>query len=498
MLTEAICSMSLLEYEVASLNCNNMDDDFFLQPTKTYKDLFENDSESRNISVKVSVHEAKSFSVESDERERLESGRVSLKAPELCLDFVAGVSVHGKEKKPGKNTVSVIDSEDNGKRPTLDKEGANGDSALEFKDKLLKTLKFFVKKGRVFEIRKITRKIQFLRKRKGNEKETDKNNRKITSHLATIDVMKNICVDSVCNKLFIVLQGIFEKIKLEIHEPHEKFHWLEVLSNSFGSEEDLEVIYCLRFLHFRSVMDRFDGEIRGHFEKYIGLSQVSEKDGQMSYDIDYQSKNKEPKSKKTKKRSISLKKNNRKVKDNKGGEKQESSQKYQNKICGVNEEKAIIVDKSRKNLKYAGTTCCHNNICKKRNQKKEAETTVKLDSDKLKLKKFKVQLQKIKNRHGNRLGQRARRELWEKMYGKDAIHVRKGVKSRQKPKQGKNQCAANSGLFNGRKSSPQNVQYKEKMNLAEENLHPSWQAKKQQKQQNQIVQFQGSKVKFDD
>ena len=475
-----------------------MDDDFFLQPTKINIDLFDNESEARKNNVKLSICKKASLNAESIERDWTESGKESLKTQGICSDLVERAFVHGKEKKPVKKTQSIIESAYNNKGASLDNGRPNNDNTLECKGELLKTLKFFVKKGRVFEIRKITRRIQLLRKRKGNEKETEKNKRKITNHLATIDVMKNICVGSVCNKLTAVLQGIFDKMRLQMHKPHEHFHWLEMLSNSFCSEDDLEIIYCLRFLHLKGFMIRFDEEIKGHFEKYINLSQVSKEDGQISCGINYQCKEKEAKRKKPRKRSINLKQSNRKVKDNEGGEKQESSQMCGNKICGINEEKAIISDKSEKILNNNGTLQCNKTISKKRHQKKEAKNALKLDSDELKLKKFKVQLQKVKNRHGNRLGQRARRELWEKMYGKDAIHVRKGVRFRQKPKKNQNQLAASSGFFNGKQSSPQNAKYKEKVNLVDKNLHPSWQAKKHQKLQNQIVQFQGSKVKFDD
>ena len=96
--------------------------------------------------------------------------------------------------------------------------------------------------------------------------------------------------------------------------------------------------------------------------------------------------------------------------------------------------------------------------------------------------------------NGNRLGQRARRELWEKMYGNDAVHVKKGIKSRQKFKVIKHRA----GQMSNKKQTIHNKTIQEHRKTTETNMHPSWEAKRNQKLQNQIVKFEGSKIKFDD
>ncbi|KAJ3110016.1 hypothetical protein HK100_003175 [Physocladia obscura] len=71
----------------------------------------------------------------------------------------------------------------------------------------------------------------------------------------------------------------------------------------------------------------------------------------------------------------------------------------------------------------------------------------------------------------NRMGQRARQQIWEKEYGKNANHM---LKKKIEPPAFK-------------KPAPQKI---------EENLHPSWAAKRAQKQQAGPVEFSGKKVVF--
>jgi len=89
----------------------------------------------------------------------------------------------------------------------------------------------------------------------------------------------------------------------------------------------------------------------------------------------------------------------------------------------------------------------------------------------------------------NRKGQRARQQMWEKMHGKNAKHLRNNkteIKSKESKERKKQTSMANI------KSS-----LKQKSN--NETLHPSWEAMKKKRLQETLkVEFKGQKIKFDD
>ena len=84
----------------------------------------------------------------------------------------------------------------------------------------------------------------------------------------------------------------------------------------------------------------------------------------------------------------------------------------------------------------------------------------------------------------NRMGQRARKKMWESMYGSQAKHVvqeRTGNEFKSKAVEQKSKLKST------------NVR-----NSADENLHPSWQATKKKKLEQSNVEFKGQKTKFDE
>lgn len=122
-------------------------------------------------------------------------------------------------------------------------------------------------------------------------------------------------------------------------------------------------------------------------------------------------------------------------------------------------------------------------------------------------------------RRKNRMGQRARRALWEKKYGDKANHLQKqkqqqGKESRDKgwdprkgatdeddsgkPKWGKQR--AQPAKNEKKEQKPQQQQQKEKQpkKPAEDKpLHPSWEAARKAKEQTAQASFQGKKIVFD-
>ena len=126
----------------------------------------------------------------------------------------------------------------------------------------------------------------------------------------------------------------------------------------------------------------------------------------------------------------------------------------------------------------------------------------------------------------NRMGQQARRALWEKKYGARANHLQKQAKGKNK-KKGKNADLVDSrdsgwdmrkgatepdedararrgvGQRRGTKQRDQNagpIMRSDNLGSKKDNnkaLHPSWEAAKRAKEQGADVSFQGKKITFD-
>lgn len=120
------------------------------------------------------------------------------------------------------------------------------------------------------------------------------------------------------------------------------------------------------------------------------------------------------------------------------------------------------------------------------------------------------------NRRKNRLGQQARRKIWEKKFGQHARHIQSGQKSTEQLHQEKIQQKKQERYLMKRKadaSTAGNTREKKQRHDSyfstnqepasntrkmkeEETLHPSWEAKRKQKQM--ILPAQGQKIKFAD
>lgn len=87
---------------------------------------------------------------------------------------------------------------------------------------------------------------------------------------------------------------------------------------------------------------------------------------------------------------------------------------------------------------------------------------------------------------GNRLGQRQRREQWEKLYGRKANHLKKEKRKDEMNK--KRRMDESNRKGNAKKKTANNAPA----------LHPSWAASKSKRKQESIVAFQGKKITFDE
>lgn len=85
----------------------------------------------------------------------------------------------------------------------------------------------------------------------------------------------------------------------------------------------------------------------------------------------------------------------------------------------------------------------------------------------------------------NRMGQRARRQQWEKLYGQEARHLQ-GTRNSPVEKTRASRPPSTSSSSSSARSDQQST------------LHPSWEAKQRIKAKEQNVMFQGNRVKFAD
>ena len=506
-----------------------MDDDFFLPPSSSFQDSLENDSEEINEGICRSANkEVKAEAETLGSNERISSPEVPRQAvteqdggdkenssrctksrhdgdiPSSRTDSVVNKKERKRKKKRQTKTSEVNESTN-----TLKEGEETKRICLDYKDKILKTLKFFVRKGRVFEIRKLNKRIQILRRKKGTEKETAKNDRKITRLLAEIEVMKNMNVDQSCEKVSVCLNEVFDATLIATQESSENVDWLKKLSDRVSLEDDGSV-NCLKCLSLKSIVAKFEQELTELLKICSNdAKKVSEDDDDMLIQVDPTHEKDATGEDKLEKESINSKKKMVEIKTDKElgkNGKNKISKKRMREIKKTNGKRnmdsmkkvlsSVEQNIEDKTLEQKDVISNKSNISKRKNIDDKNDDEYR---DKVKMKRFKAQLQKLKNRHGNRLGQRARRELWEKMYGKDAVHMKKGVKLERKDKLKSNQSDLKKHFGNKGKSHDNMKQIQErKMKNAETNLHPSWQAKKHQKEQNQIVQFQGSKITFDD
>ena len=113
----------------------------------------------------------------------------------------------------------------------------------------------------------------------------------------------------------------------------------------------------------------------------------------------------------------------------------------------------------------------------------------------------------------NRMGQQARRQLWEKKFGQKANHVkiqsrdqgwdpRKGAQGDEdRGKRGRHMEGNTRTTFGrGQQTSGANsdpIQARKKPKVAEGPLHPSWEAAKKAKEQKVTAVFEGKKIVFD-
>eukprot|EP00112_Aurelia_sp_Birch-Aquarium-sp1_P008913 Seg1996.4 transcript_id=Seg1996.4/GoldUCD/mRNA.D3Y31 product="Protein bud22" protein_id=Seg1996.4/GoldUCD/D3Y31 len=402
--------------------------------------------------------------------------------------------------------------------------------------KIAETVKTFVKKARVFQVQRITRRISLLRKKKGDCQQLNKNERKIKRMLEHIEVLKNINLDVYSENIAKCLVDGIKSNRL-LQEESSGYKWLEIalIEKQIDSaivEKLLKMNTFLRYLgkilfaNQDSSADKEtdDEKIKQTSNQTDAIEAHIENDPKEEGDCTEKS-NQETEVTKQKRMSTnystglnatSVKSDEEKdVKFDRLAEHEtatsikESTQlpdEEFNEVTVAEDKIVLITGTQPESKKQKLATVRNRNSAKKANgiavSKRADLKATKFDKEKLDAKnktRFADALRKVQGTRGNRLGQRARRELWEKMFGSEAIHVKRGDKCERR---GKRKRQADMGNKKARDTDKrkgfERSKKKAKTAKEEENLHPSWQAKKEQKHQAQIVEFKGNKITFDD
>ena len=482
-----------------------MDDDFFL-PSAKILESSDDDLEESQQSTYFCVADGRITEPDSfdDEQIKPDDGEVT-DATEIIPVVSKDSKKKERENRPKKS------SKDTKKKGTIESSKEKEDPREGGKKNILQVLKFFVRKGRVFEIRRLRRRIQQLKKKKGSEQEILKNERKISRLMMEVEVLRNFSIEGPCEKYSKGLEEKFEFLMSITENGPVEHEWLTTLKGDSNSKDDL--CYILKLLSMKSVAAKFESNLNDLLkESYVQRSLVRSENISIKAGTSEKWKRKDVKeSKHIKDQSNFKRKRKRKRSEVVNGEEKIGDKKLNKEFVNLENTE------SDKNERNDFVDCCNkgkhlkdergkmknlnkNGEKKKARKKDQNGFNTNFGSNDQKMKKFKEKLQKLKNRKENRLGQRARRELWEKMYGEDAEHMKKGLKFGRKDRLNKHRRKGEGNLTNegGPKGSNRLLKSKKERTTHESNLHPSWQAKKLQKQQNKIVQFEGSKIKFDD
>merc|ERR1712168_1656409 len=122
-----------------------------------------------------------------------------------------------------------------------------------------KEIHICMKKGKKFEIRKLTRRIAVLRNLKGTEEQKAKNARKVDKLLLEIQAMKEFMMDELTERVVNIFKGTCEEIYLEIwtaaQSKQEFEKMLQKLSNGVDDKK-YENIAFLRMVSSKDILSK--------------------------------------------------------------------------------------------------------------------------------------------------------------------------------------------------------------------------------------------------
>jgi len=365
-------------------------------------------------------------------------------------------------------------------------------------------------KAKLFEIRRLVRRIRQLSLKKGSEQQLAKNKRKVQRLENQLEILKDTkfeeimkaidddqevqqtCEENDDAKMLVLCKLIKivrdEKEKLE--KSYENKQASRVMkskieaSSSKSSEEDEEE-EVLEYKNFPRHLARGEGEVEKRLKKSTVVSKMPKKRPRCTDDSlddigsNIQNPETSPIMSNNTKISVEMKNERKERKKMRINPKKQPFNKFEISENDTNissdEEELLPRNHLSVNSVFIGSLS---------SGKDKQDGKMKRDG------KNRNGKSKDIKKKGNRLGQRKRREQWERLYGKKANHLKKEKKN-NKMKENRKNYSQKNGVFSKKvkKSTAGN-------NVS--SLHPSWEASKSKRKQENIVAFEGQKITFDD
>lgn len=388
------------------------------------------------------------------------------------------------------------------------------DDKLQFQLAVSKILK----KGRVFETQRKSRRVNVLRRKKGTDNELAKNERKIKRILEDLEAFKYISFGTLVGAIVDCVSLEEDSLDLALAKAVERCESSETLKQDLPDEQIVTENVYLKFINsgnIRTNLIELGSKYRsGQLIVKVGKDDKKSDGGENLIEspspavVEKRSKQKNKGKIIGKSKKLPERKQKTTAEDIKDKVDEQNSSELVNCLENVDQvarSEIVEINENISKLPLEKEKTNNTNANGRRKERRTNSRKASKESTGLERKKGDGNIQKRKNfiaelkKKGNRLGQRARRELWEKMYGTQADHIKhnlpfrgsiKKVQTKQSRHPVKNATTTDGRSF----KNAQVTQPIEDM----KNLHPSWQAKKLQKNQSSIVVFEGSKVRFDD
>ncbi|XP_065660605.1 MATH and LRR domain-containing protein PFE0570w [Hydra vulgaris] len=399
-------------------------------------------------------------------------------------------SAEGIKKKPRVKKQKVIINKDKKIGPQKQKE----------------VIRNLLKRSRIYQVRKLTRRIERLRSLKGTELQLEKHKRKIANYLKEIEAMKSLIIEQMAEKLVDVFKGICNDFCKDIwnaalskSETEKKLQ--DLGSNLKSDSKFLEIAY-LKIFSSKDVIDKL---------KLIENGQNLKKP------------HKKPRKLKRKPSKKHILKNNSNSMTPLGSS---ESALTSSKTLSTNSMESKITDLSKSKVpnktvlikKFIANDSKKSSIISNKNvlcNKVEEKLDVKTHQDSFFLNRPTTSLHDIDEEFNvapvvfnssatkvkrNRMGQRTRQKLYQGKLGVKAYNEKSGIINKKEKFAVKSYNRFKKGNdFKEPKTKHKDFkQSKRKINKNDdiESLHPSWQAKKKMKLN--PVAFSGTRITFSD
>ena len=482
-------------------------------------------------------------------------------------------------------SVSVTTQSENGKPKKKSKKNAKKNSdnliSLQRQRRLIHSL---LKKAKIYEIRKLTRRINTLKAAKGTEEQRAKNQRKAERLTKEIGAIREFMIDQLTNRTIAIFKGKGEEIDNELWEscesPIKTNDMLQILSTKEG--DHTASIAFLRMLSSKDIVSKFQRIAKGE-NLLIEMGKMKSKEAKKRKRKDAKKAAKNSNKAKSNDVNIEMKNdatidteidsgittdvvvdkpsvdqpdhlNSSSEKPQKTERKQKPNKDFDDVKLTTNVEKKSTkkmndkLPKTEKDKPNANTNNAKQKVSKEKGKEVPKKTKVKrddffvdhmievsgdeADSGSSSEDEFSAPVVNdtpnptIRAQKKNRMGQRDRKRLLDKKYGRENTNTyqrrdfngrgRGGGNRGNSRGMGRGFSSQRGGFRGGRGmgrgfssqregfrggrgglSGSRSMKPAPKKEV-DVNLHPSWQAKQRQKAQQSISGFAGTKITFDD